>query len=158
MLKRLGLLAVLILCAATAYALPDVSYDVWYYDEDGNVVGWYSLTCSGGRYSGGTTSDIYETFSMPCIGIIEPIMCNENEMPGCDGWCYSDGYMMGYNHDVVPNCAGRCICGEFEPCWKLGPLCQASGKALGTDLFLRRAALSRPIFRFLPPKQRCLKN
>jgi hypothetical protein len=131
---------IVLLLTASAYALPDASQDIWYYDSQGNVIGWWSLTCSGQQYSGGTTSEVYELFTMPCE-TTEPIMCSEigmQSLSGCgDTWCYSSGYVMSFNNDMVGNCQGLCKFGEgpgasgnmwCSSCWKNTGSCPAKGK------------------------------
>jgi Family of unknown function (DUF6289) len=129
---------VLILVAAPAMALPDYSQDIWYYDSEGNIVGWWSITCNGQRASGGTSTDVYEVFSMPCT-TAEPFTCLDeglNTLGNCgDYWCYSDGYVMSFNGDMVYDCEGLCVYGEgpgstsnyCATCWKGTSSCPTRG-------------------------------
>jgi hypothetical protein len=136
---RYGLIAVtLLLLAAPAFALPDYSTDIWYYDSQGNIIGWWSIACNGARSSGGQTSEIYEVFSMPCQ-TLEPITCADqglSTLSGCgDTWCYSSGYVMSFNGDMVANCEGVCTYGEgpgsstnyCATCWKGTGSCPTAG-------------------------------
>ena len=138
MTKRILLALLLTLVAGSAWALPDQSVDIWYYDSEGNIVGWWSITCNGARSSGGTTTEIYDQISMPCQ-TLEPIMCSDIGMytiGGCgDEWCYSGGYLMSYNFDMVSDCGGVCIYGEgpgsssnyCSSCWKGTGSCPTKG-------------------------------
>lgn len=177
----LGML--LVFLTSGMQALPDASQEIWYYDGSGNLIGWFWLTCNGQRQSGGSTSDVYEIVLTDCFSL-EPLSCNDNglnALSGCDGWCYSDGYVMSYNNDLVANCAGLCACGEFEPCSQLGPTCITGGKGsrspsvmrahmnvraqrsnlypprrMLTQVLTQSASLSKPIYRM--PKLRPLCN
>lgn len=115
MLRYLCCLAVLMFLAMSAHADPDYSQDVWYYDEDGDLIGWTSLPCSGGLMSGGDTSDLYEVFTMPCHSYIPEMTCASQglqTLSGCDTSCYSQSYVMSFNADMVYNCIGLCVGGE----------------------------------------------
>lgn len=146
MLKKSIMAAVILLSAVSAFALPDASQQVWYYDSEGNVIGWFVLNCNGQRSRSGSTSDIYEVFTMPCQ-TLQPIMCSDIGMEtigDCgDSWCYSSGYVMSYNYDIVPDCNGVCLCGEGPACNKTGPTCSVAGKSSRPSSVLR--ARSEPL-------------
>lgn len=129
----------LLFLASSVHALPDYSLQAWYYDSSGNVVGTYVLACNGQHSSTGTTSDNYEQYTFPC-GNQEPITCTDvgmSELSGCDGWCYSSGYVTSFNLDMVQNCDGVCLHGEgpgaggtyyCPTCWKGTGSCPAKGR------------------------------
>ena len=111
MFKRVLLSAVLLAAATAVYANPDYSQDIWYYDSQGNNIGWYTIDCNGQHYSGGSTSDDYEVVTIPCQSWVPWMSCNDqglNTLSGCENWCYSAGYVMSYNYDMVSKCDGIC--------------------------------------------------
>jgi hypothetical protein len=117
MFRYVCCLAVLLAIAAGVRANPDFAQDVWYYDEEGNVIGWYSVTCSG-IYSDGDTSDIYEVITGGSCAEPPVTMptCGQQglyTLSGCgDYYCYSQSYVMSFNSDMVYNCVGICSGGE----------------------------------------------
>lgn len=120
-MKNWVVLCILFLLPVSAVALPDYSTDIWYYDSAGNLIGSYSITCNGHRFTTGVTSEIYEQFSMPCSNL-QPLMCSDSGLyslagSSC-GSCYSGSYNFWYEWDELPDCAGRYVCrnhNEWDP-------------------------------------------
>jgi len=128
--------AAIVLSAVPALALPDYATHTWYYDENGNEVGSFYLSCSGWSSSSGVTTDSYVMVATQQCQNAEPIVCSDvglttiNSCPSSN-WCVSDGYAISYGNDVVPDCQGVCLCGEgtVDPtgrCNMLGPNCGAA--------------------------------
>lgn len=124
-------LCLAILCLAPSLmALPDREMIVFYYDSNGDQIGWKWLLCNGNLASGGSTSSIYSESYAPCFSNVEPIVCDDidmEEIGSCPDFCVTSGYLQSYNNDYVPDCGGLCLWGEgpgaggsmhCDSCWK----------------------------------------
>ena len=145
MLRYVCCLAVMVAVAASLHANPDYAQDAWYYDEEGNVIGWFSVSCTGGPSSGGDIyGDIYEVITgEACTDPPATLLtCSQqglSTLSGCGNyWCYSASYVMSFNADMVYACDGICTLGEgpgatglnyCSSCYKGTGVCPARGRS-----------------------------
>ncbi|HUR81599.1 MAG TPA: hypothetical protein VM733_12590 [Thermoanaerobaculia bacterium] len=112
-------LAVFLAVTASVYANPDFSQDAWYYDEEGNVIGWFSVPCTGGPSFGGDWyGDIYEVINGeactdPPVNLPTCSQQGLYTLSDCGNyWCYSGDFLTIFEIDLIPNCHGVCAGGE----------------------------------------------
>lgn len=153
-------IAILLLSALPAAALPDHEYTMTYYDSNGDVAGGEGYHCGSGYYSYGSYTDSYvlEIYE-PCLEAA-PIQCTDiglSELSGCEGirWCVSDSYAGDFANDIVPNCLGTCSRGETANpyCCAINPLnCPAKQQLRRPKRpFTLRARQTLPSGRIRPP-------
>lgn len=131
---------VLTFAAGSALALPNYAQDIWYYDANGDPIGYYTLMCSGAHSSSGTTSSTYSVITTPC-GLNPWMTCADqglSTLSGCgNDWCYSSSYVQEWGWDLVDNCAGLCYFSEgpgasgnkyCTTCWKGTGSCPARSR------------------------------
>lgn len=101
--RVLAVTVIFLICATGAFALPDYSRYIRYYNSSGQQIGWRNWGCWGVTGSG-STSEIYSVYAADCE-TLESISCEVQELeqiPGCD-MCVSPEYNDLFEQNVVPN-------------------------------------------------------
>lgn len=93
--------------AVNASAMPEYRYHIFYYDDNGNLVGEEVGYCSGFS-SWGTVTERYIMGGVMRCGDFQPVTCEDLGLTG-DGacGCVSDGYSEGYQDCMYANCTGQ---------------------------------------------------
>jgi hypothetical protein len=106
---------VLALFSVSAFASPDTSYIITYYDSSGNEIGYYAVNCNQPFVqSSGSTSSIFMKSPEDSCGTVQPMSCTDQgltSISSCPGWCVSASYKTSYEANRVPDCDNRCADG-----------------------------------------------
>lgn len=110
MKTNLFLIALFVLVALPAAALPDGQWTYDYYDESGNLVGRKDIWCGGIQTTGTVTTRFCVLYWGPCETMEPWLGCDSegwSDKPGNCGQCMSASYEDSYNYCITTDCNGN---------------------------------------------------